>query len=239
MISVDNVSVQAGSFALSGVTFSIPTGSHGILMGRTGSGKTTLLEAVCGLKPVTRGTIRLDGRDVTSLKPGGRGIGYVPQDGALFPSMTVAEHLGFALVVRRWKAAAIRERVQEVSALLGLGPLLARRPAGLSGGEAQRVALGRALACHPSVLCLDEPLSALDDETREEMCAVLETVRRRTGVTVLHVTHSRAEARRLGDCIFQLRDGVVGEAGLTTGAGARRDGVIGGDPFPPQPRPTA
>jgi ABC-type sugar transport system ATPase subunit len=235
MISVENLSVQAGAFSLAGVTFSIPTGSHGILMGRTGSGKTTLLEAVCGLKPVARGAIRLDARDVTALKPGARGIGYVPQDGALFPSMTVADHLGFALVVRRWRPDAIRARVEEMTALLGLGALLSRRPAGLSGGEAQRVALGRALSCHPSVLCLDEPLSALDDETREEMCVVLETVRRRTGVTVLHVTHSRAEAQRLGDCVFHLRDGVVREAGLTTEASAARDGGLGGGPLPPGP----
>jgi ABC-type sugar transport system ATPase subunit len=207
MITVEQLCVRAGAFALENLSFSLPSGRHGMLMGRTGSGKTTLLEALCGLKPVTAGRIRLLDEDVTHLKPAARGIGYVPQDGALFPSMTVAEHLAFALVVRRWRAEEVRQRVAELAALLGLERLLTRRPPGLSGGESQRVALGRALACRPTVLCLDEPLSALDDESREELCAVLQTIRARTGVTILHVTHNQAEARRLGDCHFLLRDG--------------------------------
>jgi ABC-type sugar transport system ATPase subunit len=209
MITLENLTVHAGSFALRGVSFTIPTGDHGFLMGKTGSGKTTLLEAVCGLKPVAAGRILLMGEDVTWLKPAARGIGYVPQDGALFPSMTVQEHLAFALMIRHWKTADIERRVSELAAVLGLQDLLPRKPHGLSGGEAQRVALGRALANHPRVLCLDEPLSALDEETRAEMCTVLQTVRRHTGVTILHVTHNLAEARKLGDEIFLIRDGQV------------------------------
>lgn len=225
MIVVDNLSVRAGQFSLTGVSFALPVGRHGILMGRTGSGKTTLLEALCGLKRLSGGSIRLGGEDVTDRKPADRGIGYVPQDGALFPSMTVEEHLGFALVVRRRPRAEIRRRVDELAAMLGLGALLTRQPQGLSGGEGQRVALGRALAGEPSVLCLDEPLSALDEDTREEMCLMLETVRARTGVTILHVTHSASEARRLGDILFQLRDGRVAEVGLTRPAPSLRDGA--------------
>jgi molybdate/tungstate transport system ATP-binding protein len=215
MIEVQDVMARAGGFALTSVSFTIPTGQYGFLMGKTGSGKTTLLEAICGLRPVLQGRIALMDNDVTHLKPAARGVGYVPQDGALFPSMSVRDHLAFALTVRKWDRAAIDARVRELAGMLQLDSLLHRRPKGLSGGEAQRVALGRALACHPQVLCLDEPLSALDDETRAEMCEILRMVRDRTGVTVLHVTHNLEEARRLADVLFVLRDGQVRESELT------------------------
>jgi ABC-type sugar transport system ATPase subunit len=182
-------------------------------MGKTGCGKTTLLEAICGLRQVHAGRIVLLGRDVTQLKPAQRGVGYVPQDLALFPGHTVREHLAFALEVRRWSRAAIDARVRELAGLLGITHLLDRYPQGLSGGEAQRVALGRALAFHPPVLLLDEPLSALDEDTRSEMATLLRDVQRQTGVTTLHVTHSLTEARRLADRLFVLeRAGLREEA---------------------------
>jgi ABC-type sugar transport system ATPase subunit len=209
MISVQNLSVVLGNFMLREVSFEVPTGGYGVLMGKTGSGKTTILECVCGLRPVQSGRIVLGGRDVTELKPGERGLGYVPQDGALFPSMTVREHLAFAPAIRRWDRATIEERVDELAALLDLRHLLDRRPEGLSGGEIQRVALGRGLACRPGVICLDEPLGALDDETHDEMCQLLKSVQEQTGVTALHVTHSTSEMRRLADRLFVLRDGAV------------------------------
>jgi molybdate/tungstate transport system ATP-binding protein len=209
MIHIDKLDVRAGGFQLSGISLVIPAGKHGVLMGKTGSGKTTLLEAVCGLKTAAGGRIWLADTDVTNLKPAARGIGYVPQDGALFTSMTVWDHLAFALTIRRWKANDIRERVLALAEMLRLEHLLQRKPPGLSGGEAQRVALGRALASKPQVLCLDEPLSALDDETSAEMCALLQTVRHHTGVTILHVTHRLEEARRLADLIFVLQKGQV------------------------------
>ena len=215
MIEVENLSIEVGRFSLTGISFVVPTGEYGFLMGKTGTGKTTILEAVCGVKPATRGRITLMGTDVTGLKPALRGVGYVPQDGALFPSMTVRDHLAFALTIRHWDQTSIAARVAELASLLGLEHLLDRSPKGLSGGEGQRVALGRALASHPRILCLDEPLSALDEETRAEMCEVLRTVRERTGVTTLHVTHSMDEARKLADRIMILRDGkVVPAAGL-------------------------
>jgi molybdate/tungstate transport system ATP-binding protein len=181
-------------------------------MGKTGSGKTTVLEAICGLRPVSAGRIFLLEQDVTGWRPADRGIGYVPQDRALFATMTVRDHLAFALNIRKWAPAATAQRVRELGDLLGLTALLDRRPEGLSGGEAQRVALGRALSCQPGILCLDEPLSALDDETREEMCALLEKVQEHTRVTILHVTHHREEAERLADCLFRLQDGRIRQA---------------------------
>jgi ABC-type sugar transport system ATPase subunit len=209
MIAVDHLTVRVGAFALEDVGFDVPTGQYAVLMGRTGAGKTTLLEVLCGLKAVTRGTVRLNGRDVTRLKPAERGIGYVPQDRALFQTMTVREHLAFALTIRKADRQVIQQSVADLSRLLGIEHLLERRPSGLSGGEAQRVALGRALSARPGVLCLDEPLSALDDETRREMYELLEHVQRSTSVTILHVTHNREEAEQLADRIFLLRNGKV------------------------------
>jgi molybdate/tungstate transport system ATP-binding protein len=211
MIAVENFCVRAGGFHLDGVSFAVAAGEYAALMGKTGSGKTTILEAICGLKPARGGRVLLIDRDVTHLRPADRGVGYVPQDLALFPSLTVWDHLAFALDVRGWYRPAIRGRVAELSEMLGLGRLLERKPNGLSGGEAQRVALGRALSFGPRVLLLDEPLAALDDETRAEMYTLLRSVQRLTGVTALHVTHSLSEARALGDRILLLKDGAVSE----------------------------
>ena len=209
MIQVENLSVQAGTFVLNDVNFEIPSGACAVLMGRTGSGKTTLLEALCGLRPVLRGVIRLGNRDVTNMEPGCRGIGYVPQDRALFQTMTARENLAFGLVIRGEVPDEIQRRVGELAAMLGLEKLLDRKPQNLSGGEAQRVALGRALAIRPSFLCLDEPLSALDEETREEMYGVLEMVHQMARVTTLHVTHNPSEARRLADLVLRIENGRV------------------------------
>lgn len=209
MIRVTGLGLRAGAFVLEDVSFSVATGQYAVLMGRTGSGKTTLLEALCGLKEPHAGTIELMGVDVTKAKPALRGVGYVPQDGALFSTLTVREHLGFALSIRGWPAQKIEARARELSELLGIGHLLGRLPRGLSGGERQRVALGRALAARPGILCLDEPLSALDEETREDTCALLHAVQRHEGVTTLHVTHSSREAQRLADCVLYLHDGRI------------------------------
>lgn len=206
MIVIENLSIRLGTFALEGISFEVAEGEYAVLMGKTGSGKTTILEAICGLRSVAGGRIVLMGTDVTRLKPRQRGIGYVPQDAALFSTMTVREHLGFALVVRGQPRRVIDRRVEALADLLGIERILDRRPQGLSGGEAQRVSLGRALSFSPGILCLDEPLSALDEATRDEMYALLKTVRGETGVTVLHVTHSLHEAERLGERFFRLTD---------------------------------
>jgi ABC-type sugar transport system ATPase subunit len=209
VIAFEFVTIRAGAFSLQGVTFEVPPGSYAVLMGKTGSGKTTILEAISGLREVSQGRIVLDGRDVTGLRPADRGIGYVPQDRALFQTMTVRQNLAFAPSIRGWSASDTEARVTELASLLRITPLLDRLPADLSGGEAQRVALGRALSSKPKILLLDEPLSALDDETWEGMTALLAQVRKATGVTTLHVTHRREEARRLADKVFVLADGAV------------------------------
>jgi ABC-type sugar transport system ATPase subunit len=225
MIELDALSVRAGAFELANLDLRVDSGAYVVLMGRTGSGKTTLLETLCGLRPAAGGAIRLHGRDVTRENPATRGIGFVPQDRVLFETMTVAENLAFALDVRRRPRAEVAARVQELAQMLGIAALLDRRPQGLSGGEQQRVALGRALADRPALLLLDEPLSALDLETRGDMIEMLRRVRRQTGVTTLHVTHSRDEARALADRVLVIEGQTLVER-PTQGDVAPADGYV-------------
>ena len=209
MIELHNICMSAGEFSLRDVCLTVAPGQYAMLMGRTGCGKTSLLEAICGLRRVASGTIRIGGVDVTHWSPADRGIGYVPQDLALFPTLTVAEHLQFALHIRKWKRSNIENRTAELAQVLGIEHLLKRRVRGLSGGEAQRTALGRALSFRPQVLLLDEPLSALDDTTRHDMYRLLQTVKQSTGVTTLHVTHSQDEANTLADVQLRLCEGKI------------------------------
>ncbi|QDS87808.1 Maltose/maltodextrin import ATP-binding protein MalK [Rosistilla ulvae] len=209
MIELRDVTIGAGEFRLRQLSFQVRSGEYVALMGRTGRGKTTILEAICGLRRIHHGQILIEGTDVTDWMPGDRQIGYVPQDLALFPTLSVAEHLTFALKLRGQSRAAMKHRSEELSEMLGITSLLSRKIDGLSGGESQRVALGRALSFHPSVLLLDEPLSALDESTRLEMRELLRRVKENTGVTTLHVTHSSTEAAALADRRFVLDDGKI------------------------------
>lgn len=202
-IACEDLAIRAGGFERRGITLRIPEGQCAVLMGKTGCGKTTLMETLCGLRPTVAGRILISGRDVTSLPPRHRGIGYVPQDVALFSSMSVFENIAFALRIRNWEETRIRERVDVLAERLGVTSLLRRRVPGLSGGEAKRVALGRALAFRPGILCLDEPLSALDADTHESMCALIRETLTQEGVTAFLITHNPEEAQRLGDRVIQ------------------------------------
>lgn len=216
MIRVENLGVRAGGFELNGIGFEIPTGQYGVLMGKTGSGKTTILEAICGLKEVHAGCIFLNDRDVTRAPAGSRGIGFVPQEATLFSMMTVRNHLAFGPRVQGWPRAKISSRVEELAAHLSIEALLDRKPFGLSGGERQRVSLGRALAVKPRVLCLDEPLSALDEETHVGMIQLIQKIVRDDAITTLHITHSPHEANQIADCIFRLVDGRIAREEATS-----------------------
>ena len=215
MIKLDRVSIRSGSFALNDVCLTIPEGTYAILMGGTGQGKTTILEAICGLRPVAGGKVILCQTDVTRRKPADRGVGYLPQDLGLFPTMTVRGHLEFALRIRRRPTHEIKERVEQLAHVLGIEPLLSRHVQRLSGGEAQRVALGRALSFEPPILLLDEPLNALDEATRDRLCELLRSIQKRHRLTTLHVTHSRAEARSLADQLILLAAGRIEERPLS------------------------
>lgn len=209
MLQLENVTIEAGDFRLAGVSLSAPAGGYAVLMGATGSGKTSLIEAICGLRPAASGRVLLGGRDVTALPVAARRIGYVPQDCVVFPKMTVRENLAFAMMVRGQTTQQRAAKTGELAERLAIAHLLDRKAVGLSGGEAQRVALGRALAVSPEALLLDEPLSALDESTREEMIQLLRSAQVETGVTTLHVTHSRREAEQLADVVFEIVDGRV------------------------------
>ncbi len=211
MIAVEKLGLKQGEFSLRDLNFEIPVGKYGVLVGKSGCGKTTLLEAVCGLCPINEGRILLGGHDVTSCKPGEREVGYVPQDGALFPHLSVAKQLAFSLVLRKTEPSQISRRVEELADRLGISHLLDRMPDALSGGECQRVALGRALSIRPKFLCLDEPLSALDEETYDEIFELLLQTVKGTGVTVLHITHNKREVDNLADLVFRMNGNALSQ----------------------------
>ncbi len=211
MIACVGIALCQGGFRLDGINFTVPTGRYAVLMGRTGCGKTTLLEVVCGLRRPAAGQVLVGDHDVTTLPPAARGLGYVPQDGALFATMDVRAHLAFGPRLHRWKRDAITARVAELAGRLGIAHLLDRRIHGLSGGERQRVALGRALAARPRALLLDEPLSALDEDTQDSLVGLLREACLTEGVTTLHITHNRREAESLADMRLELVEGQVRE----------------------------
>lgn len=209
MIRVTNISVELGTFQLSDINLEVPRGKCAGLVGKTGSGKTTLLEALCGLREVAGGEIELADQKVTHLPPRDRDIGYVPQDSALFPASTVRQHLEFAPRLRGMSATKIEGYIGELSEELGLKALLERRPFGLSGGEKKRVALARALSNRPQVLFLDEPLSGLDPDAREETLRYFSKIFSQSPVTTLWVTHHLEELGHLPDEVWELDEGVV------------------------------
>jgi len=165
MIKLSNVCIHSGAFKLSEISMGIAKGECAALLGKSGSGKTTIMEAICGLRDVRSGVIEVAGEDVTYRKPAARNVGLVPQDNVLFETMSVREHLAYGLVLRKRKKLEIEARVAELAGLLQIEYLLDRRPRGLSGGEAKRVAIGRAMSSSPKLLCLDESFTGLDTET--------------------------------------------------------------------------
>ena len=208
MIQLENIGWKAGDrVILADITIAIPANTYAVLMGSTGCGKTTLLEILCGLRSPTTGRVSLDGVDVTSLEPRERGIGYVPQDLALFPGIKVRDQIAFAPKLRGMPPAEIEARVKRLADQFGIAPLLDRQPDMLSGGEKQRVALARALAAQPKLLLLDEPLSALDEGMRAEAVSLLQKVQQDHSLTVLHVTHSSSEAAALGHMHLRMNGG--------------------------------
>ncbi|TWT75546.1 Sulfate/thiosulfate import ATP-binding protein CysA [Posidoniimonas polymericola] len=220
MLRVENLTVTAGQPLLEGVTFSVGAGEYAVLMGPTGSGKTSLLETLCGLRPRGRGRIEIGGRDVSRAAVAERQIGYVSQAASLFPTMTVRENLSFPGMIRGVRAKQQREQADELAERLAVTHLLGRRAADLSGGEAQRVALGRALASKPILLLLDEPLSALDHAVHAEMVTLLKSVQQATGVTTLHVTHNRVEAQQVADRVFAIEGRCIGECAASPASGS-------------------
>ncbi|WP_334144873.1 ABC transporter ATP-binding protein [Rhabdothermincola sp.] len=194
---------------LDGVSATVPAGGVLGVLGPSGSGKTTLLRAIAGLQPVERGSIRIDGEDLTPLPTHRRQVGLMFQDYALFPHLDVAGNVAFGLRVRGAGRAEQRARVGEVLELVGLSGYGARAVSSLSGGERQRVALARALAPAPRVLMLDEPLGALDRALRERLLVELQELFANLEVAVVYVTHDQDEALSVADEVALLREGRI------------------------------
>ncbi len=202
-----------GARALDGVTFSVDAGRVLTLLGPSGCGKSTLLRIVAGLETATSGSLTLDGASLADVPAGRRDVGFVFQNYALYPHLSVERNLSLALETRRVPRTEISSRVGEAAKLLGLANLLDRRPRQLSGGEQQRVALGRALVRRPRIYLMDEPLSNLDALLREGMRSELRALFGRLGATVVYVTHDQGEALALSDEILVMKEGKTLQSG--------------------------
>jgi molybdate transport system ATP-binding protein len=213
LVQVRGVSLRLGEFAVRAVDLDVFRGEYFVLLGPTGAGKTVLLECIAGLHRPDKGEIYVDGERVTSAPPELRGLGYLPQDYALFPHLTVAQNIAFGMRIRRRPRSEIAQRVEELGALLGITHLLERTPTTLSGGEQQRCALARALAIGPKVLLLDEPLSALDEQTREGLTVELRRVHEQIGTTTLHISHNFEETLAMADRIGIIHQGRIRQVG--------------------------
>jgi len=213
MIEIVNLRHRAGEFRLT-VDLTIAGDEYFVLLGKTGCGKTLLLECLSGLRRCDEGTsIKINGRDITLAEPRERSIGYVPQEGALFSHLNVHENIAFALRVAHVSKKDIGTQVIQIADLLGIAHLLNRAVKGLSGGERQRVALARALIRKPSMLLLDEPVSALDETTRDAVCKELLKIQREMKIPVVHVCHSLDEATMLADRVAIMRAGSIVQTG--------------------------
>lgn len=203
---LEGVTARAGSFTLGPIDLEVKPGGVLAVLGPSGAGKTVLLETIAGFRSPIAGSIGLDGRELSRLPPEDRAIGFVFQDAALFPHLSVRKNVGFAL---RARGARDEEPVEVLLERFEITHLANRSPRSLSGGERQRVALARALAAEPSLLLLDEPLSALDRPTREDLRTVLQRLLSGLGIPAIHVTHDRDEALTIGDEVAIVAAGKV------------------------------
>jgi len=208
-IEIDKVSkvYPNGAEAVTDLDIHVADGQFLVLVGPSGCGKTTALRMVAGLEDVTEGTISIGERVVNDLSPRERDIAMVFQNYALYPHMTVAENIGFALRLKKSPRQEIQRRVDEAARILGLEEHLARKPAQLSGGQRQRVAMGRAIVREPAVFLMDEPLSNLDAKLRVQMRTEVSRVQKRLGVATIYVTHDQIEAMTMGDRVAVMRSG--------------------------------
>jgi multiple sugar transport system ATP-binding protein len=201
-----------GTVAVRDLDLEVGEGELFVLLGASGSGKTTALRIVAGLESVSEGAVFLGEDDVTDLAPAKRDVAMVFQHLALYPHLNVYENIAFGLESRKLPKAEVDERVRTVAEMLGLSRLLERRPKALSGGQSQRVALGRAIVREPRAFLMDEPLTSIDERLRIDLRTQLKRIQRELGATMLYVTHEQSEAMTLGDRIGLMRRGVLQQA---------------------------
>ncbi|MCV3270097.1 ABC transporter ATP-binding protein [Roseobacter sinensis] len=213
-IRIQNVRKEFGDFvAVKESSFTIEDGEFFMLLGPSGCGKTTTLRMIAGLELPTSGEIYLDGEEISQRPPSQRDIAFVFQMFALYPHMNVYRNLSYPLVSQGMPRAAVREKVDEVARILGIENILKKPVGGLSGGDRQRVALGRAIVRDPKAFMMDEPLGALDAEFRERMAEELRALHDRMGATTVYVTHDQLEAMQMGDKIVVMNNAVVEQFG--------------------------
>jgi putative spermidine/putrescine transport system ATP-binding protein len=213
-VSLQNLSLAYGdTVAVASLNLDVYKGELIALLGPSGCGKTTTMRAIAGLMTPRSGTIMIDGIDVTKVSANHRGVGLVFQSYALFPHLSTFENVAFGLRLKRRPASEIKEKVKAGLKLVNLSQLAERMPAELSGGQQQRLSLARSLVMEPKVLLLDEPLSNLDARLRLEMRTELQTLQRKTGITMVFVTHDQAEALALADRIVLMNDGRIEQIG--------------------------
>jgi multiple sugar transport system ATP-binding protein len=198
-----------GFHAVSDLSLNVGDGEFMVLVGPSGCGKTTALRMVAGLEDITSGALRIGGKVVNDVSPKGRDIAMVFQNYALYPHMTVAENIGYALKLRKMPKDKLNAKVRETADILGLTEWLDRKPGQLSGGQRQRVAMGRAIVREPSVFLMDEPLSNLDAKLRVQMRAEVSRIQRRIAVATIYVTHDQVEAMTMGDRVAVMRAGLL------------------------------
>ena len=198
---------ENGFHAVKDMSLDIADGEFMVLVGPSGCGKTTALRMVAGLEDITSGILRIGGKEANDESPKERDIAMVFQNYALYPHMTVAENIGFALKLRHLPKDQLKAKVNEAADILGLTDWLDRKPGQLSGGQRQRVAMGRAIVREPSVFLMDEPLSNLDAKLRVQMRAEVARIQRRIGVSTIYVTHDQVEAMTMGDRVSVMREG--------------------------------
>jgi len=210
MLTFTNLTKRYGQFtAVKGISLEISRGEFFCLLGPSGCGKTTVLRLIAGFEKITDGTILLDGKDISNLPPNRRDVNTVFQNYALFPNMNIYENISYGLRIKKTPVDEIRERVNRVVNLVGLVNFEKRMPGSLSGGQQQRVALARALVNEPSVLLLDEPLSALDKKISEQTRNELAELQKKVGITFIFVTHNQTEALALADRIAVMNEGEI------------------------------
>ncbi len=203
-VKIKDLSLTQGNFSLSNISFEILNGEYCALMGKTGSGKSLMIKAISGFIPITNGEIYIKGKPVSELEPKLRNVGYVPQYSMLFQHLSVYNNIAFALKIKRWKKSDIDCEVRRFAEMLNIADLLQRNTYHLSGGERQKVALARALIKNPDVLLLDEPLSALDEESRAEVCDILKLIHQEIKVATIHICHNMGEAERVSNRIIRF-----------------------------------
>jgi multiple sugar transport system ATP-binding protein len=215
MASVEYISVRKsfdGKPVIRDFSFSVKEGALVVLLGPSGCGKSTLLRLTAGLEPVDSGEIRIGGQAVNTLDPRERNVAMVFQNYALYPHMTVFENIAFPLKMKGVGRSGREEKAKETARLLGIEDLLDKKPKALSGGQQQRVSMGRALVRDPSLFLMDEPLSNLDARLRVRLRAEIADLQRRTGTTMIYVTHDQAEALTLGEQVVVVSEGVIQQA---------------------------